>query len=187
VPRPLPGSSGPPVSSVVLAHASPARSPPSASHPVASPLRLAPASATTPPLCPSRPLTPRLPESSQSSLAPFPPSWRARRRSSSPPSLSLSRAPIKGTARAPSSPHPLRPTPPPSPERIKLAPPCFPHRSGEPLSPFLVIISPINQCLKLRHTLRVTRRPFFPPIAPGNLTGDITAMDTRHRAADRPP
>jgi hypothetical protein len=88
-----------------LAHASSARSPPSASCPVASPLRLAPALATTPPLYPSRPLTPRLPEPSQSSLAPFPPSWRARRCSPSSPSLSLSRAPIKGAARAPFSPH----------------------------------------------------------------------------------
>jgi hypothetical protein len=75
-----------------------------------SPRRLAinacPTSATTPPLYSSRPLTlPRLPEPSQSALAPFSPSWRARRCSPSPPSPSLPRAPIKGPARAPSSPH----------------------------------------------------------------------------------
>jgi hypothetical protein len=40
-----------------------------------------------------------------SALAPFPPSWRARRCSPSPPSPSLPRSPIKGPARAPSSPH----------------------------------------------------------------------------------
>jgi hypothetical protein len=105
-----------------------------------SPRRLAikarPTSATTPPLYPTRPLTPRLPESSQSMLAPFPPSWQARRCSPSPPSLSLSRAPIKGPARAPSSPHQLQPSPPLSPEPIELAPPCFPRHSGELLSPF---------------------------------------------------
>jgi hypothetical protein len=55
-----------------------------------------------------------------------------------------------------------------------------------PISPFLVIFSQINQCSKLRHTLTVTRHPFPPPIEPGNLTGDLTAVDTRHRAADRP-
>jgi hypothetical protein len=55
------------------------------------------------------------------------------------------------------------------------------------ISPFLVNISPINQCTKLRHTLTVTGHPSTPPIAPGNLTGDLTAVDTRHRAADRPP
>jgi hypothetical protein len=56
-----------------------------------------------------------------------------------------------------------------------------------PISPFPVIISPINQCAKLRHTLTVTRHPSPPPIAPGILTGDLTAVDTRHHAADRPP
>jgi hypothetical protein len=115
-----------------LAHASPARSPPSASRPIASPLRLASVSATTPPLCPSRPLTPpRLPEPSQSTLAPFPPSWRARRRSPSLPSLSLSRAPIKGAARAPSSPHQLRPTPPLQPRANQASAAVLPRHSGE--------------------------------------------------------
>jgi hypothetical protein len=59
----------------------------------------------TPPLCLSRPLTPGLPEPSQSALAPFLYPWRARRCSPSPLSPSLPRAPIKGPARAPSSPH----------------------------------------------------------------------------------
>jgi hypothetical protein len=156
-----------------------------------SPRRLAikarPTSATTPPLYPSRPLTPRLPEPSQSTLAPFLPSWQARQCSPSPPSLSLPRAPIKGPARAPSSPHQLRPSPPLAPEPIELAPPCFPHRSGELLSPFLAILCPIKPCSKLRHTLTVTRRHFPPPIVPGNRTGGITAADIRHRAPDRPP
>jgi hypothetical protein len=72
---------------------------------VASPLMLAslrhnPATVLEPT---SHPLS--LPEPSQSALAPFPPSWRARRCSPSPPSPSLPRAPIKGPARAPSSPH----------------------------------------------------------------------------------
>jgi len=56
------------VSSISLAHASPARSPPSAARPVASPLKLAPTSATDPPLCPSRPLILSLPESSRRRL-----------------------------------------------------------------------------------------------------------------------
>jgi hypothetical protein len=79
--------------------------------------------------------SPHLPEPSQSLLAPFPPPWRARRRSPSPPSLSLSRAPIKGAARAPSSPHQLRPTPPPLPEQIKQAPPCLPVAPVSPIAP----------------------------------------------------
>jgi hypothetical protein len=55
------------------------------------------------------------------------------------------------------------------------------------ISPFLVNISPIDLCAKLRHTLTVTGHPSPPPIAPDNLTGDLTAVDTRHRAADWPP
>jgi hypothetical protein len=125
-----------------------------------------------PPLCPSRPLTPRLPEPSQSALAPFPPSWRARRCSSSPPSLSLPRAPIKGPARAPSSPHQLRPSPLLSPEPIELAPPCLPRRSGELLSPFLVILCTIKLALELHHTITVMRHTSPPPIAPNCRTGD---------------
>jgi hypothetical protein len=73
------------------------------------------------------------------------------------------------------------------PERNKLALPCFPRRFGEPLSPFLVILSPIKPCSKLRHTLTVTGHSFPPPIMPGNRTGDITVVDTRHRAVDRSP
>ena len=116
------------------AHASPARSPPTASRPIASPLRLAPASATTPPLYPSRPFTPRLPEPSQSSFAPFPPSWRARRRSPSPPSLSLSRAPIKGAARAPLPSTPAPATSSASPQANRASAAALPRRSGEPRS-----------------------------------------------------
>jgi hypothetical protein len=121
-----------------------------------------PTSATTPPLYSSRPLTPRLPEPSQSALAPFPPSWRARRCSSSPPSPSLLRAPIKGPARAR-----LHHTAPAIstaflPEPIELAPPCSLHRSGELPSPSLAILCPIKLCSKLRHALTVTGR-HFPP------------------------
>jgi hypothetical protein len=50
-----------------------------------------------------------------------------------------------------------------------------------------VNFSRINQCVKLRHTLTVTGHPFPPPIAPDCLTGDLTAVNTRHRVADRPP
>jgi hypothetical protein len=53
--------------------------------------------------------------------------------------------------------------------------------------PSQVNISQINQCVKLRHTLTVIGRPSPPPIAPGNLTGGLTAVNTRHRAVDRPP
>jgi hypothetical protein len=144
-PLPLSGSLAPPVSSFVSPMPSPAHPPPSPSHPVASPLRRAPAPATPatvpepsphPPPTRAIPSPPRLPEPSQSALAPFPPSWRARRCSPSPPSLSLPRAPIKGPARAPSSPHQLRPSPLLSPEPIELAPPCLPRRSGSSSPPF---------------------------------------------------
>jgi hypothetical protein len=104
-----------------------------------SPRRLAikarPTSATTPPLYPTCPLTPpRLPEPSQSTLAPFPPSWQARRCSPSPPSLSLSWAPIKGPARAP---FPSTPTPAISsafPRANRASSVALPRRSGEPRS-----------------------------------------------------
>jgi hypothetical protein len=142
-----------------------------------SPRRLAIKACTGPshplPLCrplgppgPPPPPPPRLPEPSQSALAPFPPSWRARRCSSSPPSLSLPRAPIKGPARAPSSPHQLRRSPLLSPEPIELAPLCLPRRSGELLFPFLVILCTIELALELRHTIPVTRHTSPPPIAP---------------------
>ena len=91
-----------------------------------------------------------------------------------------------------SRPSPILSTPAPadssaSPRAIQANAAVPPRRSGEPHFPSLVIISPINQCAKLRHALTVTRHPSPPPIAPGNLTGDLTAVDTRHRAADRPP
>jgi hypothetical protein len=118
-----------------LAHASPARSPPSASRPVASPLRLAPTSATTRPLYQSRPLTPRLPEPSQSPFAPFPPSWRARRRLPSPPSP----LPLPGAYKRSRLSHVLS-TPAPaissaSPRANRASAAALPRRSGELHSP----------------------------------------------------
>jgi hypothetical protein len=147
---------GPPVSFVFLAHPSPSHPPPSPPSLRRLAIKARPTSATTPPLYLSRPLTPRLPEPSQSVLVPFPPSWRARRCSPSPPSPSLPRAPIKAPVRTPSSPHQLRPYPLLSPEPFELAPPCSLRRSG----PSLAILCPIKLCSKLRHTLTVTGRHF---------------------------
>jgi hypothetical protein len=178
---------GPPISFVFLAHPSPAHPPPSPPSPRRLAIKTCPTSATTLPLYSSRPLTPRQPEPSQSALAPFPPSWRARRCSPFPPSPSLPRAPIKAPARTPSSPHQLRPSPLLSPEPFELAPPCSLRHSGELPSPSLAILCPIKLCSKLHHTLTVTGRHFPPSIVAGNRTSDITAAGTRHRATDWPP
>jgi hypothetical protein len=159
---------------------SPPHPPPSPSRPVASPLRRALTPANPRHCARVVPSPARLPEPSQSTLAPLPPSWRARRCSPSPPSLSLPRAPIKGPARALSSPHQLRPPPLPSPEPTELAPPCLPRRSSELLSPFLVTLYTIKLALELHHMITVMRHTSPPPIAPNCRTGD-------HAAADRSP
>jgi hypothetical protein len=96
------GSPGPPVRTIVPPMPSPARSPLTASRPLASPLTLAPASATTPPLYPSHLIAvcsiPAIMASSSALAIPSLPS--------------PSRAPIKGTARAPFPPHQPGPSPP---------------------------------------------------------------------------
>jgi hypothetical protein len=112
------GSPGPLVRSLVPPMPSPMRSPPTTARPVSSPLTHAPASATSPltvpepsphpppPACPSHlvavcAITAIMASSpALSSLLPFPPP----------------RAPIKGTARAPASPHQPRLLPPLLPE-----------------------------------------------------------------------
>jgi hypothetical protein len=129
-------------------------------------IKARPTSAATSPLYPTRRLTPRLPEPYQSTLAPFPPSWRACRCSPSPPSLSLSRAPIKGPARAPFPPHQLRPSPPLSPEPIELAPPHSPVAPVSPALPSQVSFGQIKLVLELRHTITVTRHTSPPLLHP---------------------
>jgi hypothetical protein len=131
----LSGSLSPPVGFVALAHPSPARSPPSPSHPVASPLRHTPAPATPPATVPEpspHPPPARAISIGVSAIPAIMASSPVLAVSSIP---SLLRAPIKAPARAPTSPHQLRPSPLLSPEPLELALPCFPRRSGELPSP----------------------------------------------------
>jgi hypothetical protein len=50
----------------------------------------------------------------------------------------------------------------------------------------LLSYSPINAALELHRSLTNTTHPFPPPIAPGNLAGDPTAVGAHHLAVDRP-
>jgi hypothetical protein len=133
----------------------------------------------------SHPLS--LPEPSQSALAPFPYPWQARRCLPSPPSPSLPRAPIKGPARAPSSPHNTSHPHCPPPLAVQASAavplPC----SGELPSPSLASLCSIKLWPKLRHTLAITRHHFASPVVAGNPTGGFAAAGTRHCAVDRPP
>ena len=70
---------------------------------------------------------------------------------------------------------------------IELAPPHFPVAPVSPILPSQVNFGRINLVLELLHTLTVTRHFSPPPIAPDCLTGYLTAVNTRHRAVDRPP
>jgi hypothetical protein len=128
-----------------------------------------------------------LPEPSQSALAPFPCPWQARRCSPSPPSPSLPRAPIKGPARALSSPHNTshpRCPPPRAVQASAVVPlPC----SGEPPSPSLASLCSIKLWPKLLHTLAITRHHVASPVVAGNLTGGFAAAGARHCAVGRPP
>jgi hypothetical protein len=84
-------------------------------------------------------------------------------------------------------PHQLRPSPPLLPEPIELEPPHFPVAPVSPVLPSQVNFDRINLVLELCHTLTVTRHYSPPPIAPDYLTSDLTIVNTRHRAVDRPP
>jgi hypothetical protein len=87
-----------------------------------------------------------------------------------------------------SRPSPIPSTPAPaissaSPRANRASTTALPRRSGEPRSPLPSEFWSNNLVLELCHTL--TRHSSPPPIAPDCLTGDLTAVNTRHR--DRPP
>jgi hypothetical protein len=151
-----------------------------------SPRRLAikarPTSATTPPLYPPPPT--RAVSIDVSVI----PAIMASSSVLAVPSIPL---PLPG-AKKRTRPSPVPSTPAPaissaSPEPIELAPPHSPVAPVSPSLPSQVSFGQIRLVLELRHTITVTRHTSPPPIAHNCGTGDLAAVDTRHRVADRPP
>jgi hypothetical protein len=161
---------------------SPARSLPTTACPVSSPLTRAPASATSPLTVPApapHPPPPRLPEPSRRRL-------RHHRHHSElvgacrPSSLPPPRAPIKGTVRAPPSPHQPRLPPLSFPSPIEPAPPRPPFAPVSFVLPSLVVFGQIALALKVRHSVMILAHTGSSPIAPGDLAGDFTSASARH-------
>jgi hypothetical protein len=131
-------------------------------------------------LCPSRPITPCLPESSRRQFAPSPPSWRARRRL--PPLLpSPSPGVYKKDHRSSTFPTPASATSPsPSPSSIEPAPPPSLPSLVSSVLLSLVAFDQIALALKARHSVTSLAHTCSSPIAPGGLAGDFTAASACH-------
>jgi hypothetical protein len=150
-------------------------------------IKARPTSATTLPLYPTRPLTPPPTRAVSIDVSAIP-AIMASSSVLAVPSTPLS---LPGAYKR-TRPSPIPSTPAPAissafPEPIELAPPHSPVAPVSPALPSQVTFDQIKLVLELRHTITVTRHTSPPPIAPNCGTGDLAAVDTHHRAADRPP